>query len=262
MKAKEIIQLMDEWAAPELIDSWDNTGFQIGDGEREVKRILIALDLDSKVLDKAIKEDYQMIITHHPLIFKPLNSITTLNHKENLIYNLIKNEIVVYNAHTNLDQAIGGVNDELAKIFELKNSRLLFTNNINGTEPYGYGKIGEIRDIELVDYIGVIKEKLNTDHLTIYGNMDRTISRVAICGGSGSGFIYNAYREKACIYITGDVKYHDAQLADELGLTIIDAGHYHTEKIILPVIKKYLEQKNNDLHMEIWNKPSPMYGVY
>ena len=261
MKAKEIIKLMNQWASPELIDSWDNTGFQIGNDEKEIRKILIALDLDSKVLEKAICENYQMIITHHPLIFKPVKSITTLEPKGNLIYNIIKNEIVIYNAHTNLDQAKGGVNDELARLLGLKNTKTLYQTSINETEIFGYGKIGEIEEINLMDYVKFIKEKLDIDYLTIYGNSDRKINRVSVCGGGGSDFIYNAYEEGACIYITGDIKYHDAQLADELGITLIDAGHYHTEKVILPVIKDYLIKSNNKLHIDVWNKPSPSYMI-
>lgn len=253
---------MNEWAMPSLIDSWDNTGFQIGDDGKEVERILISLDLDSNVLEKAIEEGFDMIITHHPLIFKPMKSITTLNHKEKLIYDLIRNEIVVYNAHTNLDQAEDGVNDELAKLLGLNNSNILCPNHENETKSYGYGKIGDIEDIKLLDYLEIIKEKLGTDHLIVYGNIDRKINRIAVCGGSGSEFIYNAYKNGACIYITGDIKYHDAQLAYELGLTIIDAGHYHTEKIILPIIKDYLNKNCNNFHIEIWDKPSPEYRIY
>lgn len=253
---------MNKWASPDLIDSWDNTGFQIGDDEKEVERILISLDLDSKVLEKAINENYQMIITHHPLIFKPVKSITTSDPKGQLLYNIIKNEIVVYNAHTNLDQAIGGVNDELSKLLKLKDTKTLYPTSINETESYGYGKIGYIEEITLLDFMNFIKEKLDIDYLTVYGDSNRKINRVAVCGGSGSDFIYNAYKEKACIYITGDIKYHDAQLADELGLTLVDAGHYHTEKVILPVIKDYLINNINNLHIEVWNKPSPSYMVY
>lgn len=253
---------MNKWASPELIDSWDNTGFQIGDDEKEVERVLVALDLDSKVLEKAIDEDYQMIITHHPLIFKPLDRVTTLDPKGNLIYNIIKNEIIVYNAHSNLDQAKGGVNDELAKLLGLKNPKVLYETSINNTGTYGYGKIGDVEEINILDYLSFIKEKLDIDYLTLYGDSNKKINRVAVCGGSGSEFIYNAYKEKACIYITGDIKYHDAQLGDELGISIVDAGHFHTEKIILPIIKKYLVKNNNKLHIEIWNKPSPSYMIY
>ena len=92
--------------------------------------------------------------------------------------------------------------------------------------------------------------------------MDRTVKRVALCGGSGSGFIYDAYKKEACIYITGDIKYHDAQYGTELGLTIVDAGHYHTEKIILPIVKEYLEKNIEDVYIEIWKEPSPPYGIF
>ena len=254
---------MNAWALPELIDSWDNTGFQIGDDNKEVGRILIALDLSEKVYKKAIEENFHMIITHHPLIFKPVNSITTLNHKDKLIYNLIKNEIVVYNAHTNLDRAEGGVNHRLEKLLGLEETKPLHLTGLNLESPSGYGRVGNIEEMELIDYIKVIKEKLDTKNVIVYGNQERVIKRVAVCGGSGAEFIYDAYRENADIYITGDIKYHEAQMADELGLTIIDAGHYHTEKIILPVIKTYLEKELKDrLYVEIYNNPSPLYKIY
>lgn len=253
---------MNNWAIPELIDSWDNTGFQIGDENKEVKRILLALDLDSKVLEKAIKDEFQMIITHHPLIFQPIKSITNLNYKGKLIHELIKNEILVYNAHSNLDQAEGGVNDVLAQLLGLENCKILKENHIEEINSYGYGKIGDVDSVNLVEYLDFIKKKLKIDKLIVYGDFDKKISRVAVCGGSGSGFINDAYRKNACIYITGDIKYHDAQLADELGLILIDPGHYHTEKIILPVIKEYLLEGNNELYIEIWDKPSPEYKIY
>ncbi len=262
MKAKEIIKVMNKWAMPSLIDSWDNTGFQVGDSNRKVEKILIALDLDSDVLEKAIKEDFQMIITHHPLIFKAMESITNLTYQEKLIYDLIKNEIVVYNAHTNLDQARGGVNDELGKLLGLKNSEILRPNEDIEISSYGYGKIGDIEEIDLLEYLKTIKTSLDTKHLIVYGEANRKIKRVAVCGGSGSGFIEDAYEKGASLYITGDIKYHDAQLAHGLGMTLIDAGHYHTEKIILPIIKEYLNNNIEKLHMEIWNKSSPLYDIY
>lgn len=263
MKAKEIIDLMNIWALPRLIDSWDNTGFQLGDRNKEVSRVLIALDLDEDVCKKAIEENFHMIITHHPLIFKPMSSITTSTHEGRLIYNLIKEEIVIYNAHTNLDQANGGVNDELAKLLKLINPIPLKLSSLEPNEAYGYGKVGDIVEIRLVDYIKYVKETLDTDYVTVYGEQERVVNRVAVCGGSGAEFIYDAYKEGASVYITGDIKYHDAQLGNELGLTIIDAGHYHTEKIILPIIKEYLEKRGKDnLYIEVWEKPSPLYKIY
>ncbi len=247
MKAIVIIKIMEKWAEPSLIDTWDNTGFQIGNGEKQINKILIALDLDKKILDISIKNNCDMIITHHPIIFKPLKDITSKNNKGELILDIIKNDIVVYNAHSNLDLAEGGVNHQLANILGLINTNCL-RPIIDTNEGYGYGRIGEIEEIALVDYLDIIKDKLKANKIVVYGNRDIRINKVAVCGGSGSDFIYDAYKMDADIYITGDIKYHDAQFAHELGLTIIDAGHFNTEKIILPVIKDYL---NNNLNGQV-----------
>lgn len=260
MKAKEIIQTMNSWAKPELIDSWDNTGFQIGNEEKEVRKILISLDLDNRVLEKCISEKYDMIITHHPLIFKPMKTITTNSYKEKLIYDLIKNDIIVYNAHTNLDQAENGVSHELGRLMGLKGTEILYFTDLD--KKYGYGEVGDIEAIDLTLYIEKIKKGLSTKYVTVYGDIDKKVNRVAVCGGAGADFIYDAYKSGADIYITGDIKYHEAQLGVEYGLTIVDPGHYHTEKIILPVIKEYLERNLSDLVVDIWDNPSPMYHIY
>ncbi|MCF6466546.1 Nif3-like dinuclear metal center hexameric protein [Clostridium sp. Cult2] len=366
MKAIEIIKLLDKWASPYLIDEWDNTGFQIGDPEKEVTKVLVSLDLDREVFEQAVDERAQMIITHHPIIFKPLKSITKLSYKENLIYDIIREDIVVYNAHTNLDLATGGINDILANLLGIENvepiktayEETLFklvvfvpkdyahvirkvlgetgagwignyshcTYNtegvgtfmpLEGTNPfigesyvleeveeirietivreknlsqvlkemiknhpyeevaydvyplknkgkvYGYGRIGKIKETSLLNYLDIIKERLKVENIIVYGNHNKSVSKVAICGGSGSSFIYDAYVKGADIFITGDVKYHEAQYANELGLTIIDAGHYHTEKVILPRIKKYLEDNMIEkAEIIIYDESSPPYEIY
>ena len=240
LQAKDIIYMMDQWAKPELIDTWDNTGFQIGNENQEVGKVLIALDLDRKVLDYAIKNNYNMIITHHPIIFKPLNQIIYTNYKESIIIDLIKNNIIAYNAHSNLDLANNGVSHALAEVLEIKNTRSLNTIYSHGNEIYGYGQIGEMESMSTIELISLIKNKLEINQILIYGEIKEDITKVAVCGGSGSDFIYDAFNKGAQVYITGDIKYHDAQLAEELGIIIIDAGHFNTEKVILPKIQEYL----------------------
>lgn len=266
MKAKEIIDLMDKWALPELIDTWDNTGFQIGDENQNVKKILIALDLDQIVCDKAIKENFQMIITHHPLIFKPLDKITSEDNKEKMILDLIKNDIVVYNAHSNLDLADNGINDVLAEKLKIKNLKPLtntFKDRLDPEKYYGYGRVGDIEETKILGLIDQIKNRLNLEHVIIYGDVNRLVSKIAICGGSGSDFISDAHRHGAEVYITGDIKYHDGQLAHELGLTLIDAGHYSTEKIILPIIKEYLNNNlQNKVEIEVIYESSLPYQIF
>lgn len=346
MKAKDIIDSMSRWAKDTLIDTWDNTGFQVGDKNIEVEKILVALDLDKMALRKAIDEKCQMIITHHPLLFRPLKAITTNNNQGQIVYELIKNNIIAFNAHSNLDLAENGVNDALAKRLGLRNAKPLKNTlmekmvklviyvpeshgqnirrvlgdsgagNIGnyrhctfnqqgigtflpkqGSNPYigtigkieevkelrietiisedevhkvlpevlkvhpyeevaydiypllntgksyGYGRVGELDEVSLFDYLDTIKENLDTRNLIVYGDTHKKIRKAAVCGGSGADFIFDAYKNGADVYITGDVKYHDAQLAADLGMTIIDPGHYHTEKVVLPVIKSYLEKE-------------------
>lgn len=263
MEAKDIMKAMDSWAEKKLIDSWDNTGFQVGYDDSSIERILISLDINDDVLDTAIEEDYQMIITHHPIIFKPLNSITNRTYKERLILRIVKEGITIYNAHSNLDLAIGGVNDVLADVLELKNPTCLGISKIDDDKIYGYGRVGDIKKRTTKEYLDLVKTKLDVEHISVYGDMDKSISRVAVCGGSGSDFIYDAYKIGADIYITGDIKYHDAEMAAQLGLILVDAGHYHTEKIILPEIKKYLEDKfHNDIYIKIYEEPSVKYQLY
>ena len=264
MKARKIIETMERWVPKELIDNWDNTGFQIGSPEKNVQKILIALDLDKNVLNKAKDEKFQMIITHHPIIFKPLSSLTTTEHTTSIIFDTIKNDIVAYNAHTNLDLVEGGVNDSLAKALLLKNTKpLSLIKKESLPQTLGYGRVGYVDRIRLDDYLNIIKTNLSATHLVVYGDRNEYIEKVAICGGSGSDFILDAYKHEADIFITGDIKYHDAQYGHELGLTLIDAGHFNTEKIVLPSIKVYLERElGNGIEIEVLMNSSLPQLIY
>ncbi|MDD2446332.1 MAG: Nif3-like dinuclear metal center hexameric protein [Tissierellia bacterium] len=261
MKAKEIIDILNQIAPQNLIDSWDNTGFQIGDDEKNINKVLIALDLDNNIANKAVEEGYDMIITHHPLIFKSLKSINNRDYIGRLIIKLISNDIVVYNAHSNLDLANGGVNDELARLMSLQSISPL-SEVIIEAETYGYGRIGEIERSDLLTVVNNIKSVLSVDDIRVYGNKD-TIQRLAVCGGSGSDFIIDAFEKNADMYITGDIKYHDAQTALQLGLVLVDAGHFNTEKIILPRLKDMLlKEVDYKVEIEIYMDTSVKYKIY
>lgn len=266
MKLKTIIDHIEKWAPKKLIDTWDNTGFQIGSLEKDIKNVMISLDLDEYILQQAIEKNIDLIITHHPLIFEPLKSIVSTNPKEKLIIDIIKNDIMVYNAHSNLDLAIGGVSDQLAKKLNIKNTynlrEVLEDENHNETISYGYGKVGQIQEKSLEKYIKEIKLALNLEDLIVYGSTDKNISTVAVCGGSGGDFIEDAVNLKADLYITGDIKYHEAQFAYERKLTIIDIGHFHSEKIILPTIKEYLAKEFKSINIEVIKEESLPKQIY
>lgn len=261
MKAKEIISILDGFANPMLIDSWDNTGFQIGDDNKDIKKVIISLDLDDYTLNKAIDESYDMIITHHPLIFKPITNINNKSNSSKRIMKLISNEIVVYNAHSNLDLANGGVNDSLAEILGIKDTKAL-NEIIIDNSIYGYGRIGTVDNISLLQFIEKIKESLSVEDIRVFGQAKDNIEKVAVCGGSGGDFILDAYKMGAQVYLTGDIKYHQAQEAIDLGLILIDAGHFHTEKIILPKLKKILLEKINNIDIEVNMLSSVKYRIY
>lgn len=366
MRVADIVDIMDRIAPPILTDSWDNTGLQLGNIEKEVKKVLVSLDLDEVTLKKAKEVGADMIITHHPLIFKPLEKITSESYKGKIILDIIKEDMAVFSAHTNLDIVDGGVNDVFAELMGLEDVEVLkctqkesllklviyvpkdysdrirdvlgksgagwvgnyshCTYNVNGfgtfmphsgTNPfigsenkleiveetrvetivkesnlnfvlyeilkvhpyeevaydiyplenqgvqYGYGRVGNIDETPVSNFLNKLKEKLEVKNLKVFGKIDGNVSRIAFCGGSGGDFIQDAYDKSADLYITGDIKYHEAQLANELNLLLIDAGHYNTEKIILPKIKKKLEQlTNNEIEVIINSHSTAPFLIY
>lgn len=246
MKLKEITKLMEEWAPLHTQEEWDNSGLQVGNLEDEITGVLISLDLTESVLDYAIKEGYNLIINHHPLIFSSLKAVRADNFKEALIIKAIKNNINIYAAHTNLDVAKDGVNDCLNKKLGLNLNKVL-EENIDG---YGLGKYGEIEETHLKSFARNISDKLG-ETVIYYGDDEMLVKRVAIVGGSGSSTIESALEKDCQVLVTGDIKHHDYIDALERNLAIVDAGHYATEVIICEEIASYLS-KNCVLNIKIF----------
>ncbi|NLK21435.1 MAG: Nif3-like dinuclear metal center hexameric protein [Epulopiscium sp.] len=263
IKCNIIIKELNKLAPDGLAEEWDNVGLIIGDMEAEIHTILIALDAIPEVIDEAIKVKADLIITHHPLIFKPIKSIRKDMALGRSIYKLIQNNIGIYSAHTNLDSAFGGTNDTLAKILELENLSVLSENHLHSSnEEYiqGMGRIGTLkRTSTLKEYGELVKNKLGLSNIKLVGNESSIISKVAITTGSGMSYLKDAVNKKADLFITGDIKYHEAQQALEMGITLIDAGHYGTENIIVPVIKQYLKKLQNE-HSGLNIKTSQING--
>lgn len=261
MKASEIIEFMEEWAPSSLAENWDNSGFQIGEDFVEVNKILLALDLDSDVLAYAKSNNCQMIISHHPFIFSGIKSITNKTYDGKLIIDMIKNDMVFYPTHTNMDQVEDGVSQELANKIKLRDKFVLDVTDEENN--FGYGIVGKVNDIKAIDFITLVKNNLDVKNLTVFGDIEgRYIKNVAVMGGSGASYIESAKNSGADVLITGDVKYHDGQLANKLGLLVIDAGHYHTEKHILNKIGQKLKTFNKGLEVLIYENPSPLYKIY
>lgn len=347
-KVAEVIQMMGEIAPQSLAEDWDNVGLQVGSTGQEVKNVLLALDFNKEILKEAKNKNCQLIITHHPLIFNGLSSINSHNQSGRLIMELIKNEISLYSAHTNLDIAEFGLNDFLINKLPVKNVSLLkitkdknyhklvtfvpradlektkkalfkkgagkyknydnssFTSEGTGTfkplensDPYlgqknkinqvkesklemivapediakvvkelkkvhpyeepawdlfelkniksknGLGRVADLKsEIDMDQMIKLIKNLFELEFIKYVKTKDK-INKIALCSGSGADFIKDAFYKGADLYLTGDVKYHEAQLAEELGINLIDFGHYGSEKYVKELLLQKLSQKLN-----------------
>lgn len=250
---KDIIQIAEKLAPDNLAYDWDNVGLQIGSVDNLVDSILFTLDINKKVIEEAISKKCQLIISHHPLIFKPINKISASNYKGKLIYKIIKNNLNIYVMHTNLDIAPEGLNDYFARILDLKDTEILDIIIEENDKRYGLGKIGKIKDeLKLRELINILKDKLGIEQeLAVVGNLNKKIKKIAICTGSGGDLISLAAQKGADLFITGDIKYHQAQLAEQLGMLLIDAGHYYTEAIVKKLFYDYFAKKTKNIDLNI-----------
>lgn len=219
-------------------EAWDNSGLQIGDFNNDISNIMLTLDMDLEALDYAINNNIDLIITHHPFFFSPIKSVDFSTYEGEIIRGMIINGISLYSMHTSFDMADYGVNTKLAEILNINNYDVLHPV---GRDLSGYGGIGNIEPINLVEYAKRVKLQLKAEHIKLYcKDQKKVIENVAFCGGSGSEFIEDAIQKKADVYITGDIKYHQAQTALQNNLCIIDAGHYYTEYHAMKNIKDVL----------------------
>ncbi len=215
----------------ELQMDFDNSGFQIGHGDRELSRVLLALDVTDEVAREAGEIGAELIITHHPLIFSPLRAVNDADPIQARILSLIENGIGLICMHTNLDIAEGGVNDVLI--------RLLGAEPESALDADGCGRIGSLpKPMPFEAFLRRCSERLHTQGLR-YCSCGKPVSRLAVMGGSGAGSLEEALGKGCDTYVTADIKYHQFQRAADLGLNLIDADHFYTENpVISPLAAK------------------------
>lgn len=355
LTCKGIIEMMNILAPESLAEKWDNVGLQIGSPEKRVKRILVAVDLLEEVAEEAIEKRADMIVTHHPFLFDPVKTLRGDSFMGRVASMLIKNDIALYCAHTNLDSAPGGINHILVQRINLKDAEILqvtkernfnkivvfvpvgyeedvrtvmaeagagwignyshcafqvkgtgtflpgestnpfigrqgalerveelrletivpeeITSKVleamlkahpyeeaaydiyglkNERKGYGLGRVGRLeKAMTLEEFAEKVKDVLGLKYVRYSGKPDRKVSRVALCGGSGGSLIEEAASGGADVYLTGDIKYHDAHKALGLGMAVVDAGHYGTEKAAVDIIKGHIEEEAKVMKAEI-----------
>jgi dinuclear metal center YbgI/SA1388 family protein len=347
LKSQQIFDWIEEWAAPELAEKSDRTGLLVGSPFDEVQKVLVTLEVTGEVIEEAISENVQLIVSHHPLYRDPLPDLRSDLYPTSLIYRLIQNGIALYAAHTNLDAADGAINDILADRLGLVDIDLLCPSieeklykvvvfvpkgyedqvrqaicsqgagwignysdctfqlegtgtfrPLEGTTPFigqsgelekvpeyrietivpqkklgnvlkkmiaahpyeevaydiyplrnqgatmGYGRVGKLPEtMNFADFAQKVKDCLGLELVKISGDPQRSISKVALCGGSAMMFLDYAVKCGADVYITGDVKHHGALDALEQGIAVVDAGHYATEQVVVSVLADYIKEK-------------------
>ena len=238
---KDIFNHLNKLADVKLAEKWDNVGLMLGSNNNEVSRVLVCLDVTTSVVEEAIANNVNLIVSHHPLIFKPLKNIDyTTDFKSRIIRNLIKNDISVISFHTNLDSATLGLNDYLAKILKLNEIQVLFEHSLDNTA--GLGRIGKLsKPLKLSDFITYIKNCFSLETVSAVIGDEKEISTIALLGGSGADFIYTL--PEVDVYLTGDVGYHAALDAIEMKKNIIDVGHF-TENLVKDLLLDYISELN------------------
>ncbi len=258
-KIKDIIGIMEEFAPKTLKEDFDNVGLMVGDKNKEVKKILLALDCTLDVIQEAKEKNVELIITHHPLIFRKPSSITTDTLIGKKIIELIKNDISLYSSHTNLDSAENGLNETIVNLLGYSTNELIEVNKMARNDNEGLGRIVRLEDfIKLEDLIEDIKEKLNVKSLKVVKGCEK-VKNIAIINGSGSDFFEKAYKKGADCIITGDTTYHYASDYKELGVSIIDTGHFSSEWIVFLQVINKLTDKLQDIEILISTKSEDPY---
>lgn len=258
-KCENIINVIEDVAPKHLAESWDNVGLMVGKPEQEIKKALICLDVTRAVVDEAVNNSVDIIISHHPFIFRGLKSLAESDYTGYLIHKLIKNNISVYSAHTNFDIAPRGLNFHLACLLGLKNIRSL---NSSEKEECDFGNIGDLpNEIDLNRFINIVKTSLELNNIRKIGDIDKKIKRIAVFCGSYDESLTDIIKHKADILVTGDIKYHAAVYLKENYMCAIDAGHFGTEKLFKKIVYDLLTNKFNDIKIMISNEECEPFEI-
>ena len=250
MKCNDILNKLLKVMPRELAMSWDNVGLLAGSSEKEVKNIVVCLDLSEKLIEKAISLKVDLIVSHHPLIFSPIKNVTDETSVGKRLVSLIKNDISYIALHTNYDIAAGCMSDLVAERIEFRGEPLEKTASIE-EEDVGIGKVGDLeKPLKISEIAKLVKKRFNLPHLRVFDSgEDRLISRIAISPGSGKGMYKAAYEKRASLLISGDISHHDAVDALELGVATIDAGHYGLEHIFIADMAQRLKDMDKEFNV-------------
>ena len=250
MVIKDIMNALEEFAPLQLQEDYDNSGLQAGIAVQELKGILIALDVTEEVVDEAIRRGCNMVVTHHPLIFRPLKKVSDLTYQQRCVVKALKNDVVLYAAHTNLDNVEGGVNHRIAAILGLKDLEWLDPKPVNAGRQCGSGLIGSLPEPEDAEaFLRKVKDLFNVPCLMHSALPQGQVKKVAVCGGSGSFLIPDALAKGADCFLTGEISYH--HFFENDGLLVAALGHYQSEQFTKELLKDIILDAYTETRIEL-----------
>lgn len=260
MICQELMLKLEELSPSHFAQDWDNVGLLVGRPEKEIRSVYIALDATDEAIAEAAAKGADLVISHHPMIFKGIKQVREDDFIGRRIIKLVQNDMCYFAMHTNFD--IMGMADAAADELKLKDRQVLEKTYEDEISTEGFGRIGTFnKSMTLEECAAFVKECFGISRVRVFGNRDSRVEKAAICPGSGGSMIQAALLGKADVYITGDIDHHEGIDAAARGLAIIDAGHYGIEKIFVPYMKEYLRRELPGLLVYIKEEEEPFFYV-
>lgn len=242
MRCSEIMERLEELSPLSYAESWDNVGLLCGRKDKEVERVLIALDATTEVVEQACLKRADLLLTHHPLLFSPIDKINSDHFIGRRLLRLIRQDINYYAMHTNFD--VMGMADAAADELALKQREVLQVTVEEDGAREGLGRCGRLPHLmSLRECAEYVKDVFSLPQVSVYGELSRDVERMAVLPGSGKDEITCALKAGADVYLTGDISHHAGVDAVEQGLCIIDAGHFGLEKIFIPYMREFFKRE-------------------
>lgn len=240
LSVADVCAFLEEFAPLDLAEDWDNVGLIVGDRQDPVAKVMTCLTITEASACEAIEQNVQLIVTHHPLPFKPLKRLTTESTPSKLLWNLMKSRISVYSPHTAFDSAAGGINQQLAEGIGLASIRPL----VPGENEMGTGRVGDMPAATSLESLGhSIQSFLNAGFIQYVGAKNLSLQRIAIACGAGGSFLSAAVKQKCDALLTGEARFHDCLEAEAQQVALILPGHYATERFAVENLAKLLGEK-------------------
>lgn len=241
LELRDIEEFLNRLAPPSLAEEWDPVGLQVGNRSEEIHGLLVALDVTEAALWEAVEHDCNLLVTHHPLFFKPLKRLDDSTPATRYARLAAQMGVSILSFHTNLDAANRGLNDDLARKLGLRGIKALIEPRDRRHPKAGLGRIGTVAPTKLKSWIPKAAKALGLEHLRYVGDPEHRLRRIAVMTGSGGGYFSEAKSAGADLLVTGDVKYHDALDAVAEGIALVDIGHFAGEIGMVPLLARELK---------------------